>query len=375
MIDDLARQLQDPDPAVRRQAITALANSRDPAALKPLAIAYQRDPDPALRELALKAGRYIRQYEAQQQAAESQAGDTGAEPVISARDRELAKNYLDSASGFYTGGDRPRAVEHLGKALSLDPDLAKDSFTINLILMATGRPLEDALPILTHPDRREAFIERLGGKRKLKRSQEHGKGAETATWDNVMLDFGIYWVVGAVVIALIFILTIDTIREIYENMPSSATTSTIDWNSFWAASIAVMVVVALVYSLFNAIALAIQGAAIHVAAIYILAGNGTLVYLFRRLVPFQTVVTIAMGTVYVLLAVSGSGVGVWFLIPLVLAGGSVAVGYYMAKLVGEVYAFGAGSGCAAIVLGGVLLAALWCGANYAMFYALGLLLG
>ncbi len=66
MINELIRQLQDPNPEVRKSAIMALGKSKDSAALKPLALVVRGDPDPALRELALKAGQYIRQQMQQQ---------------------------------------------------------------------------------------------------------------------------------------------------------------------------------------------------------------------------------------------------------------------------------------------------------------------
>ncbi len=61
MIDELMQQLHDPDAAVRRQAIIALGRTKDPAALKGLAEIVRGDPDLQLRELARKAGLYIRQ--------------------------------------------------------------------------------------------------------------------------------------------------------------------------------------------------------------------------------------------------------------------------------------------------------------------------
>ncbi len=54
-------QLNDFDAAVRRQAIIALGKSRDLAALPYLATVVRTDPDPELRELARKAGQYVRQ--------------------------------------------------------------------------------------------------------------------------------------------------------------------------------------------------------------------------------------------------------------------------------------------------------------------------
>lgn len=61
MIDQLVRQLQDPDPERRRQAIMALGKNRSPAALPHLAKIYREDPEPSLRELARRAGMHIRQ--------------------------------------------------------------------------------------------------------------------------------------------------------------------------------------------------------------------------------------------------------------------------------------------------------------------------
>ena len=74
-LEQLIQQLRSPDAAQRRQAIMALANMRDPAALQPLAHIYRNDPDTELRELALKAGRYIRQAA---DAAQASASGTGA---------------------------------------------------------------------------------------------------------------------------------------------------------------------------------------------------------------------------------------------------------------------------------------------------------
>lgn len=64
MIDDLITQLASADPGVRRQAIIALGKSKDAAALRSLADVYRSDPVPELRELARKAGVYIRQNSA-----------------------------------------------------------------------------------------------------------------------------------------------------------------------------------------------------------------------------------------------------------------------------------------------------------------------
>ncbi len=68
MLNDLFRQLNDFDPAVRRAAIIALGKSKDASALRALAEVVRNDSDPELRDLARKAGLYIRK-------------ETGADPT------------------------------------------------------------------------------------------------------------------------------------------------------------------------------------------------------------------------------------------------------------------------------------------------------
>ncbi len=61
MIDYLIQQLHNPDAAIRRRAIVKLGRSKNPAVLKALGATVRSDPDPEVRELARKAGQYIRQ--------------------------------------------------------------------------------------------------------------------------------------------------------------------------------------------------------------------------------------------------------------------------------------------------------------------------
>lgn len=395
MLDELVQQLHSPDPAQRRQAITALANTKDPAALNPLAAVYRSDPEPALRDLALKAGRYIRQHAAPAPASPAAvvplASSAVSDPASAAlsgpvaypasavptsnRDKELAKNYLDTGTTHAMQGDKVRAIEHLGKALALNPDLAKESFVYNLIITLTGLPVEQAIPILTHPDRRGALISQMGGKQRLKKVQEHGQGAEKATWDNVLQDFGIYFLVTTVTILIIFIPILPMFRDMLNAMPLLPGSMSDVASTLTKVSLIVMMLLSVIIGITSVVSLALQGAAIHAAAVYILGGDGTLVYLFRRIVPFQSIITLIYGGILIAMIVFNSTAEIAFLVPMTLVIGSVAIGYYMAKLVGEVYNFGDGNGCAAIMIGGVLLGALTYFGDYLMLSILGKMLG
>jgi hypothetical protein len=372
MIEQWVQQLQSPDPQQRRQAIIALANARDPAAITPLAAVYQGDPDPELRDLALKAGRFIRQEaatDAPPQTALTVPPEAGVEATpapgtVSKRDRELAQFHLDAATNFQTLGDRGRAIENLGKVLSLHPARAKEPFVANLILMATGMPADQAVPVLTHPDRREALIARAGGRRKLAQQDNKNPGIEKATWDNVAIDFLIYWLVFTICMAAIFILVLSEIQDLFDEMPAASPSSTqVDLDTLLAASAVTLIIIAVFYGLVYTITLAIQGGAIHVVATFLFAGDNTLRYLYRRFVPFQTWVTFGFSAGFIILLLAGSGSDISYLVPLVMIAGAVGVAWYTAELISRIYHFGWLSGCGTIVLAGILLAALSCGLN------------
>jgi hypothetical protein len=273
-------------------------------------------------------------------------------------------------------GDKVRAVENLGKALALNPALAKESYVANLITLLTGYTVDQGLPLLIHPDRRAELIIKLGGKRKAEKKQDHGKGAEKATWENVLIDFGLYWLVITISLMAVFGLTIRAIEEVYDDMlVYSPNSSSVDFSAFFAASIVTLMIMAVGYGIGSVIGLAIQGAAIHLAATYFLAGNGTLVYLYRRIVPFQTIVTLGYSFGFVVLILIGSASEIGFLVPLATVMAGVAVLYFMSEMVGEVYDFGAGSGCGAIFLGSFLLIVAYCGFNYAALMILSMAAG
>ncbi len=386
MIEQWVQQLQSPDPQQRRQAIMALANARDLAALKPLAAVYHDDTEPALRDLALKAGRFIRQENDQSAGpqtaeaagtpddeAEAEAPPTG--EVVSKRDAELAQFYLDAAMNYQTLGDRGRALEHLGKALGMNPTLAKETFVANLMTLAAGMPADEALPILLHPDRREALIAGVGGRRRLERAGKD-PGVETATWENVALDFLVYWIVVSVCMAAIFVLVLNEIQDMLNDATvNTASGSSVDFGSLLTASVFGLILAAVFYGIMYTISMAIQGGAIHLTATYIFGGDNTLRYLYRRLVPFQMWAIFGMSAGLIVLMLFGSLTDTFFLMPLLMVAASVGVAWYTVELISKVYHFGWMSGCGTILIAGILLAVLSCGVNSLVFSIINALLG
>jgi hypothetical protein len=266
-------------------------------------------------------------------------------------------------------------VENLGKAISINPALLSEEFVINLVMSTTGMSLARGVPVLMHPDRRAELIEQLGGKQKLRRVQQ-GPAAHTATWENVAKDFGIYWLAATMSMVAILIFTLSVIQELFENMDVYSTGNVSeDIDILLGASIIGLLVAAVFFGIYQVVSLAVQGAFIHFTATTLFGGDGTLVYLFRRLVPFQTMVLMATALVLLLLGFTGDTAALLFLVGLGTLGGSLYVSFLYAKLIGDVYAFGAWSGCGAIFLGGILQAIVFYVGNYLILGLLGALLG
>ncbi|MBN1967331.1 MAG: HEAT repeat domain-containing protein [Anaerolineae bacterium] len=362
MIDDLIRQLHSPDPAERRAAIIALANTKDPAALKPLSEVYRDDPDPALRELALKAGRYIQQ----KASADSPPppGGSSDEPPVSERDAELAKGYLEAALGHYRAGDKARTAENLGKALSLNPALRAQSFVQNLVTILTGLPFDQGIGILIHPDRRNAFIKTLGGKPSLQRAP-----GDDAPWINVLIDLALYWLVNAIgSIALFGFGMFEFMQRVYERLPASTTSpgslTAADLDTLANASLVALIPAALVSSFFNVIGLLFQAVVLHGVATMILSGEGTLTGLLRKLVPLLTVFSLISSVLIGGVLITGSDSLIMTALPTVSILGAIAILVLMAVRIGQAYRFGPLNGCATMVIAIVVMVALsiclWC---------------
>ena len=376
MLKPYIQLLKSQDPAERRKAIKGLARLRNPAAVPVLETVANSDPDPALRELAEKAIRYINANAAAKQASESLLNVPASEeatpkprPHISPRDREDARAYVNAAFSYTQAGDPARAVEWLGKALSVNPALEKDSFVAGIVHTVMQMSMDEALPILTHPDRRKEYIATLGGKKRIR--AEHVP--EDATWDNVLIDFGLY---GIVVMASQFatwLFAVNVIKEMMQRSPELYNTQNMD--ALFNMDMRGVFMTSLIAGVYAIIAIALQGAFIHLAATYFLSGRGTLAYLYRKLVPLQTVFTLISAAVIVAL---GLLVDATVAMPLMSLFGMVAgivMFYLIVQVVARVYNFGVWSGCGAIFLGGIVFGVVFFCGVYGLLALLLTLLG
>lgn len=156
----------------RKKAVAALGRSLDPQALPILAKVYRNDPDEDVREMARKAGAYIRRNKhnftpeaapdepspapkakaAPQPTPEPEPAEPRTHPLleldldtikVSGANAERAKAALDQAISYDMHDERSRAILALRKALELDPRLREDEYTRGLTLQIAGGAGED----------------------------------------------------------------------------------------------------------------------------------------------------------------------------------------------------------------------------------------
>jgi hypothetical protein len=228
--------LKSEDANQRRNAIISLGKSGDKQALPPLAHIYKTDPDPALRELALKAGRYIQKQAATPpppasphlsfaadvppsaeipQWMQNMGAGVVKPKVVTERDRARAATLKDRAIDAQVSNQPDKVVDLLAEALQINPELEKDPMIIGLLAQATGM---DGLTALAEIKRLNAEDEAAGVKRKSSTAMDW---RETTSF---VLEMSIYAVLVAMFAFIpLLIVTLATSLALPINIATSVT--------------------------------------------------------------------------------------------------------------------------------------------------------
>jgi len=184
MIDSkLIEMLDSPRVAERKQAIKGLARSGDREALTYLAEVYRYDDDADVRELARKAGVYIRKnvpeapvapppdplddigyddgydslyaddeddYDYDDDEDEDEGADEPDIPLpseihVTPAQISRAQGYMDQVMDLNIRGNNAKATENLQKALKANPKLIYDKYAISLAATITGMDGQEAI--------------------------------------------------------------------------------------------------------------------------------------------------------------------------------------------------------------------------------------
>lgn len=283
------------------------------------------------------------------------------------RERDLGRYYLDAATNYFVARDGPRTLEHLARALRHDPAIGEDRMVQNMIEQVMDLDWPDARAILTDQNRLDDFIVRMGGKQRLKRQQSHGTDLDRATWHNVGFDLVIYGVVVAVGFLAILLLGLPPLQELvdqYDFRFTARISNRIDM--LRDVSVPAGLALAVGMGAYQMGFLALQLVFIHCAAVYMLAGDGTAVYLFRRVVLIQTggVIVLVITTLLMLL-IPDLGTR-FFVLNMLLAVESVGLVVLIIGRVGEAYAFTVWDGCSALFFAGLMQAVIYGIVTYAV---------
>lgn len=211
MAQDWLKKLDSEDPKERAQAVKEIALSGNQAYLKYLIEIAEIDPDAQLREYAKKAAKHL--YTSQAKAeptptpapapaytpepepepisrtpakTESEISASLANPMFEKQEEDLSPANIQEATAkvqrafsLHTSGQTKKALPIYAKALELNPNLDKNSFSRSVASELTGKPAQEAFLILGDPDRLNEFIEENYGKAK-KGGKKSSKKVSTA---------------------------------------------------------------------------------------------------------------------------------------------------------------------------------------------------
>jgi hypothetical protein len=188
-----------------------------------------------------------------------------------------------------------------------------------------------------------------------------------AEWTNAIIDIAIYALVMTVGLIALVMLGLPRIQALFAEIPPAYSRELAVYDEFFrmlsTLTLPGLIILMVVLGLISTVAAVLQNALIHFAASRMLKGMGTLPAMLGRIVPFQSVlllITVALLIGMLLLMPTGSALAsnstasLSSLLLLVLVVVSLGSLYWMSRLLGQVYNFGTGSGCAALIVGSIL---------------------
>jgi hypothetical protein len=399
LINQYVQQLNSSDARLRREAIIALGKSNDPSALSALADSYRSDPDPSLRELALKAGRYLKQQvggsaqpaaaiptprsketseRIRRQVEEEEYEDeivekmTRAEPPrpkrAATRDEiERSKGYIDSALTQNERGDNGKALKLLRQAIDLNPDIIKDNYFISVASGITNLNPEDTIAFLLDDGQITSFARQSARDVVENRKAKHIETAsETSSWMGVSMEALLYFLInaaGVIIIALVIVQVMQNalndpgILEELEMSRSMRDTLT----SFAGAGIAFVFIYGIVFGVTQMISLFIYGFIVHLAAVFVFQGKGLYRHFMDKILGFynkRLLVYYGIGLAIAVLTFAAGAPIIGACLGIVLGFFSLWMLFQQMQVTAKAYDFGAMGGCLSNVAAGVFFLVL-----------------
>lgn len=188
--------LKSKDPAERTAAIKAVAREVDKRALKQLAIMSGDDPDPVVRDLALKAGRYI--LNGGPAAQKNGTNAASEDSQTNKREELMARRMLEAAMTHNINEDRVRLMKTLRDAMELYPPIVTDGYFISLAESATGESQQAAVSAVADSGRISHVEKQQIEAEKEKKRVAHEVTISGARWADIGFDLLLIFVIATI---------------------------------------------------------------------------------------------------------------------------------------------------------------------------------
>lgn len=310
-------QLKSSDAARRREAIIALGKSNSADALAPLAEVYRNDPDESLRELALKAGRYLRQQTADAApVAVASARNGGAErlerepseyddiaeakrpplvlpkKVIKAGDISLSRSLTNEALTHNANNDNAKALKALRNAIKVNPEIIDDQFFLGVAGSVTDRDGKSAIAMLL--DEGEYTSKVKESKQALKQSKidKHMATARESKWSGVAIEAVIFFLLNAIALVVLTLVIAEAGKAQVAMTPEEYETAreslgslqniVVSFEALTTLSLPSLIGVGVIIAVGALISMVIFGLLLHLIA-KLFNGKGTMPFLYDKL--------------------------------------------------------------------------------------------
>jgi HEAT repeats len=382
MIDQqLINMLDDPNPQVRASAVKQLAKTQSQEAVRYLATIYKTDDNPEVRELARKAGLYIKKKmnegnwtggDADPNATEQAPSD---EVNVSPRAVESAIGQMESAMNLHVAGEDEKAAKFVEKAFMANPNLKNDSYYLGMAATILGLPGDEVANFLLADVEFDAK-----GKAKRKRKPKAKNVESEVSTETAIIDLVIYFIVIATLVAvgmLILISLFDSAIQIAmtespefaavmrgEGLTDPSQQIFIDLvNGFVQGGFVISVVSGIAMGIYSVIVLVVQLGCMHIVATMLLGGEGTFKQLIHKMTGVITAFTVAYVLIFMLMIyVMFNGVvnenlnafNTVNVLNSLMSLGSLGYLIWFVMALGKVYNYSTGAGCGTIIIGLIL---------------------
>ncbi len=387
-LNEIKRLLNSPNVEDRKRVIVLIAKSGHTDLLPYLAAIYKTDSNEEVRRLALEAGRHLKAMQQQEQKWQGKppredAPDPSA-PVrvaVSKADEQKSFELMDRALQLSLSGDVNKAKRLARQAFKVNANLEFDPYYKGMLGEIFGMRPDDAMEALAHSDND-----------KPKRKNDQLVDSDES-WGAAIGDLIIYTLASATTVIVGFLLIImllqaplDAMLRTLESDPEVAYAMAESGIGSLTQVVQLISIATIVPTIMGGLASGVSALInlllvdffYHLAAQFLLGGEGSFVRLIRKTTNFYTFVTVitfvaGMVVLYLILnslANDWSAVeAAWragmdyeaqvspeqltWVVPLACAAPLFAlfVLFRTAYLIGQAYDFGTGRGCLTIILG------------------------